>query len=137
MTDGELILARANLGAVVESWLRFFYCVFYNDYLDQPKKSKYGKILEPETREMSFETLKHLSTGILWDNKESKEYLWVDSIQHKRNAIHSFTYRDIGTPADFLLDIDHLCKFVDIILSRLPPIEDYIDSYPQGYVFPY
>ena len=24
MTVGELILARANLGAVVESWLRFF-----------------------------------------------------------------------------------------------------------------
>lgn len=36
MTVGELILARANLGAVVESWLRFFYCVFYDDYINQP-----------------------------------------------------------------------------------------------------
>ncbi len=25
MSTGELILARANLGAVVESWLKFFY----------------------------------------------------------------------------------------------------------------
>lgn len=30
MTVGELILARANLGAVVESWLKFFYCVYYD-----------------------------------------------------------------------------------------------------------
>lgn len=29
MSTGELILARVNLGAVVESWLKFFYCVFY------------------------------------------------------------------------------------------------------------
>lgn len=32
MTDGELILARTNLGALVESWLKLFYCVFYEDY---------------------------------------------------------------------------------------------------------
>ena len=30
MTNGELVLARANIGAVVESWLKFFYCVYYN-----------------------------------------------------------------------------------------------------------
>ena len=33
MTTGELILARANLGAVVESWLKFFYTVYYDDYM--------------------------------------------------------------------------------------------------------
>ena len=31
MTSGEMILARANLGAIVESWLKFFYCA-YNEY---------------------------------------------------------------------------------------------------------
>ena len=38
MTEGELILARTNLGALVESWLKLFYCVFYEDYLRNPKK---------------------------------------------------------------------------------------------------
>ena len=33
MTDGELILAWTNLGALVECWLRFFYCVNYDDYM--------------------------------------------------------------------------------------------------------
>ena len=133
MTIGELILARANLGAVVESWLRFFYCVFYDDYINQPMKNKKGQILEPE-KDMRFEDLKKFSTGILWDDEKSKDYLWVDSIQKKRNAIHSFTYKDIGTPLDFLLDVDYLCEFVDMILNHLPPVEDYIECYPAGYV---
>ena len=133
MTIGELILARANLGAVVESWLRFFYCVFYDDYIKHPKKNQQGKILDPE-KDMRFEDLKNFSTGILWEDNKSSDYLWIDSIQHKRNAIHSFTYKDIGTPADFLLDIDRLCEFVDMILNHLPPIEDYIERYPVGYV---
>ena len=133
MTVGELILARANLGAVVESWLRFFYCVFYDDYINQPMKNKKGQILEPE-KDMRFEDLKKFSTGILWDDENSKDYLWVDSIQKKRNAIHSFTYKDIGSPLDFLLDVDYLCEFVDMILNHLPPVEDYIECYPAGYV---
>lgn len=36
MTEGELILARTNLGAIVESWLKFFYSVYYEDYLKNP-----------------------------------------------------------------------------------------------------
>lgn len=36
MTDGELILARTNMGALVESWLKFFYCVYYEDYIKNP-----------------------------------------------------------------------------------------------------
>lgn len=125
MTTGELILARANLGAIVESWLRFFFCVYYDDYIQKPKTNGKGRILEPD--KMPFDNLKKLSIGILWDDNKSKDYLWINSIQYKRNAIHSFTYRDIGTPADFLDDIDRLYKFVDMILNRLPAIEEVIE----------
>ena len=105
----------------------------FDDYINQPMKFKKGQILEPEN-DMRFEDLKKFSTGILWDDEKSKDYLWVDSIQKKRNAIHSFTYKDIGTPLDFLLDVDYLCEFVDMILTHLPPVEDYIECYPAGYV---
>ena len=70
MTDGELILARTNLGALVESWLKLFYCVFYEDYLRNPKVDKKGTIVEPET--MSFELLKVFSVGKLWENQQDK-----------------------------------------------------------------
>lgn len=132
MTDGELILARTNLGALVESWLKLFYCVYYEDYLRNPQTGKNGKIIQPE--EMSFETLKNFSVGILWDDKLNKEYIWVNKVQHYRNAIHSFKWREIGTQMKFIDDISVFCDFVDNILNHFPPIEDYIETYPEGYI---
>ena len=132
MTDGELILARTNLGALVESWLKLFYCVFYEDYLRNPKVDKKGTIVEPET--MSFELLKVFSVGILWKNQQDKGYLWVDKVQHYRNAIHSFKWREIGTSAELIDDIYIFCDFVDNILNHFPPIEDYLEVYPAGYI---
>ena len=132
MTNGEMILACANLGAVVESWLKFFYCVHYEDYCKSPITDKKGKMIAPE--KASFDNLKDFSSGKLWVDVSSPEYAWVDSVQHKRNSIHSFRYRDIGTPQDFLDDIDHLYAFADNILSHLPPLEDFIEVYPVGYV---
>lgn len=132
ITIGELILARANLGAVVESWLKFFYCVYYEDYCKSPITNNKGKMIEPE--KASFDNLKEFSNGKLWDDASSSEYAWVDSVQHKRNAIHSFRYRDIGTQQDFLDDVDHLYDFVDNVLSHFPPLEDFIEVFPAGYV---
>ena len=132
MTDGELILARTNLGALVESWLKLFYCVYYEDYLRNPKIGKKGMMIEPE--ELSFETLKNFSVGILWDDRQNREYIWVDKVQHYRNAIHSFKWREIGTAVEFIDDISAFCDFVDNILNHFPPIEDYIEAYPAGYI---
>lgn len=130
MSEGELILARANLGAVVESWLKLFYCIYYDDYCKNPITHK-KRMIEPENA--SFEDLNIFSTGKLWDSYASDEFLWVESVRYKRNAIHSFKYRNIGTSQDFLDDIDYLYEFVDNILFHLPPIEDCIESYPVGY----
>ena len=135
MSNGELILARANLGAVVESWLKFFYCVFYDQYSVNPKTDRSGRSIEPEN--LKFEDLKNFSTGKLWNSAASPEYLWVDSVQHKRNAIHSFKFKDIGTPQEFLDDIDKLYDFVDNVYSHFPPLEDYIAIYPSDYQNPY
>ncbi|MDO4557124.1 MAG: hypothetical protein Q4B70_18595 [Lachnospiraceae bacterium] len=133
MTDGELILARINLGAVVESWLRLFYCTYYDEYILNPRKNKKGKIIEPESG-LRFEDLKKYSIGILWDDETEPEYIWVNEVQHKRNAVHSFQYRDIGTPRDFLNDIERFYDFVQNIVFRLPNVEDSLESYPPGYV---
>ena len=95
MIDGELILARTNMGALVESWLKFFYCVFYEDYIQNPKMMR-GKMVEPNN--MKFEDLKNFSTGILWNDKNSSLYLWVDKIQHYRNADHAFNQEQVEHP---------------------------------------
>ena len=125
MTDGELILAWTNLGALVECWLRFFYCAYYEDYMKSPKLGKKGKPLEPDDKAMTFDYLIQYSKGILWDSLQDPLYLWVHQIQHYRNAIHAFSYREIGHPNDFILNIGQYSLFVDEVIDRLPPIEEY------------
>lgn len=48
MTAGELILACANLGVVVELWLKFFCSVYSEDYCNNPITNDKGKMIEPE-----------------------------------------------------------------------------------------
>lgn len=123
MTNGELILARVNLGAVVESWLRFFYTIYREEYDKDPVKRK-NKNLSPENT-LTFDDMVNYSTGILWDDETSEDYRWLNSIRNKRNAIHAFMYRDIGTPTDFLNDIVYMCHFVELLCDRFPPIEEF------------
>ena len=89
MTSGELILARVNLGSVVESWLKFFYCVHNVDYHKSPLINKRG-VIEPNN--LSFDELKRYSEERLYD-KNGNWVKWVDSIQKKRNSIHAFNSR--------------------------------------------
>lgn len=116
LTDGELLLAWANLGALVEGWLKLFYCVYYEDYKKNPLMHK-EKMIEPNN--MRFEDLKQFSRGIIWD-KASDWDKWVESVQQRRNAIHAFNDRDIGTAIEFLEDIDKFTEFIKIIDLRLP-----------------
>ena len=127
LTEGELILAKTNLGALTECWLKFFYCVYYEDYLKNPKLDRKNQIIEPN--KMSFEVLKQFSIGILWDSNNDPKYKWVDKVQHQRNAIHAFNYRNIGTPREFLDDIEYLYEGVDSLRLRLPPLEDCMEYY--------
>lgn len=101
MTTGELLIARTNLGSLVEGWLKIFYCIYYNDYLNDAKKKlkKNGQIVTPNN--LSFEELRQFSIGKLWE----KNNKWVLSIQQKRNAIHSVNDRDIGNIDEFIKDI--------------------------------
>lgn len=116
MTPGELILARVNLGALVECWLKFFYCVYNEDYSNNPQTRK-GKKLEPN--DLTLEDLKVMSRGILWNQGDNTD-LWVQKIQIQRNAVHAFNYRDIGTDIDFLMDLDTYTGFIQLIIDRLP-----------------
>lgn len=130
MSDGELILARVNLGTIVESWFKLFYCVHYNDYLKKPQKNK-NKIIEPNN--MTLETLKKFSIGPLFDSELDNTYIWIDKIQKQRNAIHAFNLKEIGTPQEFIDDVNLLSDFVDKIVLQLPDLEEALGYLPEGY----
>lgn len=115
----------------MESWLKLFYCAFYEDYMQNPKVDR-GRIIEPN--KLSFEQLKEFSVGIIGEDRTGSMYTWVDKVQHYHNAIHAFNYRDIGTAIEFMNDMDIFYDCEELILKKLPPVEDYLECYPAGYV---
>lgn len=110
------MLAWANLGALVEDWIKLFYCIYYEDYIREPIERR-GQAIEPNN--LSFENLKQFSRERLW-NKNSAWDKWVEFIQMKRNSVHAFNTRDIGTPFDFLENLEQFNLFIDEINSRVP-----------------
>ena len=125
MSDGELILANANVGALVECWLRLFLCAYYEDYILNPIKIK-NEVIEPENA--TFEELKVFFSKTVFTEQENNEWFkWIDEIQHKRNAIHSFKYREIGTGNDYLKNLQKYCEFVDFIFDRFPIIDNVLN----------
>lgn len=123
ITQGELILARVNLGAIVECWLRFFYCVYLDDYRNDVNNGNL-KFSDPDNRYMSYQRLKNFSKGILWEDETDELYFWLSRVQKYRNTIHVFNKTEIGTFQDFLNDIDMLASFLDIINIRLPILDN-------------
>lgn len=120
LTNGELLLARANLGSLVEGWLKLFYCIYLNDYKNDGRSSSYKKmkrVMEPN--ELKFDTLRQFSNTVLWEKNDEWDK-WVLNVQQKRNAIHAFNDREIGTTLDFMNDIEKFYEFIDLVDSRLP-----------------
>ncbi|MCL4554859.1 MAG: hypothetical protein M1617_04185 [Actinobacteria bacterium] len=120
--DGDLILAWANLGALVEGMLRLFLCVYYADYQDdeQPMWMS-GNVQQPD--EASLELLRQFFVSSVWTG----EWNWnsyVQFVQLRRNAIHAFRPRDIGTFDEWRAALRIHLAFVCDLNDRLP--------YPAG-----
>lgn len=67
-----------------------------------------------ELEKASFDNLKDFSSGKLWDDVNSPEYAWVDSVQHKRNTIFNI----VMTPFDLFSSYpspDHVSLYLTII----------------------
>lgn len=94
-SDGDLILAWTNLGALVEGQLKLFLCVYYHDYAsDVDGMQRRGQRIAPD--EGQLEELRQFFVKRIWDAGASWNP-YVELVQRRRNAVHAFQQRDIGT----------------------------------------
>jgi hypothetical protein len=94
-SDGDLILAWVNLGALVEGQLKLFLSVYYEDYqADADAIQKRGTVVDPD--ECLLEALRQFFVRRVWDAGRNWNP-YVEMVQRRRNAIHAFHRRDIGT----------------------------------------
>lgn len=118
LTDGRLILAWANLGSLVEGTMKLFLSVFYADYskdIDAFKK-KNGKLIDPDL--LTLERLRQFFTKK--DLLSSEWEAYVQHVQSRRNAIHAFEDKELGTGLEYEQAVRRYLKLVREINSRIP-----------------
>jgi len=123
--DGKLILAWSNLGSLVEGSLKLFLSIFYVDYVkDVNAIWKRGELLEPDF--LQLESLRQFFKKSIWMPDDSWDD-WLQHIQQRRNAIHSFRTREIGDFDEFECDIRNYLRFLRYLNERMPyPDDDYV-----------
>ena len=117
--DGCLVLAWVNLGSLVESTMKFFLSVFLMDYLKDPVQ-RYSKDVNPD--ELQLEQLRNffLEQNIWMNQDENRWDQWVLHIQQRRNAIHIYKDREIGTFEEFWEDLRQYLEFLNELEGRVP-----------------
>lgn len=124
LSDGDLILAWTNLGALLEGTLKLFLGVYYRDYIADAEKTQFQKVFDTESGThrapdgLMLEALsQYFRKAKLLGNQELK---LIAALQAKRNAIHAFMDRDIGTMKEFHDAVAAYQRLLDGLSSRLP-----------------
>jgi hypothetical protein len=117
---GRLILGWANLGSLIEGSLKLFLSVWYEHYRNDVEAIiRKGRLQEPDG--LQLEPLRQFFRKRIWDDKWDQ---WVEHVQHRRNAIHAYKDRDIGTHEVFTADMRTYLQLLRYINFRLPYPED-------------
>jgi hypothetical protein len=123
--NGRLIIAWANLGSLVEGTMKLFLSVWYNDYKsDVEAIKKKGDLIDPDN--MQLEQMRQFFRKRIWRKGDEDWDSWILKIQQRRNAVHAFKSRDIGTFDEFFVDVQKYLKFLRYINDRLPYPDDEI-----------
>lgn len=123
LDEGQLILAWANLGALVEGTIKLFLSVHYTDYLNDSERflKRNKSTIEPDV--LTLESLKQFikKKGLL--SLASLEF--IDLVQKRRNAIHAFKDRPLGSKEEFFISLSQYLELLREINDHLIYPDDY------------
>lgn len=118
--SGRLILSWTNLGSLVEGTMKLFLSVWYKDYKNDVEAiKKKGKLIDPDG--LQLEPMRQFFRKRIWDENWDA---WIQHIQQRRNAIHAYKNRDIGTFNGFFADVRKYLEFLRYINNKLPYPDD-------------
>ncbi len=120
LSDGQLILAWANLGSMIEGTLKLFLSVYSHDYRASVHayKKEPGELTIQPLRDFCQKTEQWGKHGTPdWDP-------FIESVQKRRNAIHGFREVDIGDTQQLVDAIRRYLEFAHDIADRLPYPDD-------------
>ena len=123
-SDGELILAWANLGALVEGTLKLFLSVYLKIYINDVKGQKRAKAIKAfEKQGKSPEGLTIQPLRLYCVQKkiiDAECNAYISKVQERRNAIHAFKDKVLGDSSELELSIKEYLIFLRALSTRLP-----------------
>lgn len=131
LSPGELVLAWANLGSIQESSLRLFLAVYLTDFQDDAEllaslKATYdGQLANPGN--IAMEKMRQYIGKRKLFTAEDRRMIHI--VQMRRNAIHSFAKKELGSPIEFASAVRWYRTFIARIATTLPS--------PDGLSFPW
>jgi hypothetical protein len=130
--DGMLILAWANLGSLVEGWLKLLLCVYLYDYQQSVRSKRANSVFKSlwqdknsvakDVDTLTLDVLRQFYKAEVWakNPKIDQWDRWLQHIQERRNAIHAFKNRQLGTFEEFRRDVRRYRAFLKEITGHLP-----------------
>jgi hypothetical protein len=106
----------ANLGSLVEGTLKWFLSVYYDDYSSSIQTLKKAQQY-PDT--LMLEPLRKFFVQFVWTKHDAWDP-WIKSVQARRNAIHAYKSRPIGTTQEMEEAIRTYATFLDDMDGRVP-----------------
>lgn len=124
LSDGELILAWTNLGALIEGTLKLFLSIYYKDFRADMENLKAAGALNRKTQSvtspdgLTLEPLRKYvkARGLVGPSGDDL----IKLAQERRNAIHAFQDRPIGDRAEFWHAVSDYLDMLSDIDNRLP-----------------
>lgn len=96
--EGQLILAWANLGSLVEGTMKLFLSVYHDDYIKDSgafRNWKSKELIDPDILTLE-QLIRYFKENDLFGYDKSIDWtVWIQKIQQRRNAIHAYKNRDI------------------------------------------
>lgn len=68
-----------------------------------------------------FDKLRRFFDADVWRDSQRHWDAWLSIIQQRRNAIHAYRHREIGTFDEFADNVVKYYEFLDMLSGQLPP----------------
>jgi hypothetical protein len=124
LSPGELILAWANLGSLLEGTMKTLLVVYYDDYIKDVENIKKAgafnnkKNLPHNPDRLRLEQLKiYFREQNLLTNEELN---LIDLVQKNRNVVHAFMNVPLGSAAELQIALRNYLSLLDGVNGRLP-----------------
>ena len=103
--------------------MKLFLSVYYHDYKNDIEAiKKKGNLIDPDS--LGLDEMREFFKKRIWVKGDEDWDYWILKIQQRRNAVHAFKNRDIGTFDEFYSDIQRYLEFLHYINNRLPYPDD-------------